>query len=171
MIDVYDRNIPFSFLPHIIISSHTSSKQYLHIEYFIESASSLHDEIRSILSELSSLGHSYITNSTYLNYSISQTIRSTSDLSQRLYSLYDSLVSLQHVSVNVSADIDSLTEHVGQSVKLESQLRIEANHSVHYWSSYWQGSRFDLHRELRLAVQLLQNFEGKSSFLFTVLFC
>ena len=171
MIDVYDRNIPFSFLPHIIISSHTSSKQYLHIEYFIESASSLHDEIRSILSELSSLGHSYITNSTSLNNSISQTIRSTSDLSQRLYSLYDSLVSLQHVSVNVSADIDSLTEHVGQSVKLESQLRIEANHSVHYWSSYWQGSRFDLHRELRLAVQLLQNFEGKSSFLFTVLFC
>ena len=80
-------------------------------------------------------------------------------------------MSLLQVSVNVSADIDSLTKHVGQSVKLESQLGIEANHSVHYWSSYWQGSSFDLHGELRLAVQLLQNFEGKSPFLFTVLFC
>lgn len=88
-------------------------------------------------------------------------MRYTSDLSQRLYSLYDSLVTLQQVSVNVSADIDSLAEQVRQSVELESQLRIEANRSVHYWSTYWQGKEFNLIDELRTAVQLLQNFEGK----------
>ena len=61
----------------------------------------------------------------------------------------------------MSADIYSLTEQVRQSVKLESQLRMEVNHSVHYWSTYWLNDKFDLAGELRLAVQLLQNFEGK----------